>query len=61
VASVFGLTLITTLVVVFSLFIDRPGGNAATAAAFAGYPALPGINLVKANAVVEHALARRGR
>jgi hypothetical protein len=61
VASVFGLTLIATLVVVFSLFIDRPGGNAATAVAFGGYPALLGINLVKASAVVTHALARRGR
>src|SRR5215469_9525062 len=59
--SVFGLTLIATLVVVCSLFIDRPGGNAATAVAFGGYPALLGINLVKASAVVTHALARRGR
>jgi FtsH-binding integral membrane protein len=58
---VFGLTLITTLVVVFTLFIDRPGGNAATAVAFGGYPALLGVNLVKASVVVTHALARRGR
>jgi hypothetical protein len=61
VASVFGLTLIATLAVVFSLFIDRPGGNAATAVAFGGYPALLGINLVKASAVATLALARRGR
>jgi hypothetical protein len=61
VASVFGLTLITTLAVVFSLFIDRPGGNAATAVAFGAYPALLGINLVKASAVATHALGRRGR
>jgi len=60
-ASAFGLTLIATLVVVFSLFIDRPGGNAATAVAFGGYPALLGINLVKASAVFTHALARRSR
>jgi hypothetical protein len=59
VAPVFGLTLITTLVVVFTLFIDRPGGNAVTAVAFGGYPALLGINLVKASVIVTHALARR--
>ena len=58
---VFGLTLITTLVVVFTVFIDRPGGNAATAVAFGGYSALLGVNLVKASVVVTHALARRGR
>lgn len=58
VASVFGITLIATIAVVVRLFIDRPGGNAATAAAFGGYPALLGINLVKASAV---ALARSGR
>jgi hypothetical protein len=60
-ASVFGLTLIATIVVVVSLFIDRPGGNAATAVAFGGYPALLGINLVKASAAAKLALARRGR
>jgi hypothetical protein len=49
---VFGLTLITTLAVVVSLFVDRPGGNATTAVAFGGYSALLGINLVKASAVV---------
>jgi hypothetical protein len=57
-ASVFGLTLIATIVVVVWLFIDRPGGNAATAIAFGGYPALAGINLVKASVV---ALARSSR
>ena len=57
-AAVFGLTLIATIVVAVRLFIDRPGGNAATAVAFGGYPALLGINLVKASAV---ALARGGR
>jgi len=61
VAAVFGLTLIATLAVVFSLFIDRPGGNAVTAVAFGGYPALLGINLVKASAVATLARARRGR
>jgi hypothetical protein len=57
-ASIFALTLITTIVVVVRLFIDRPGRNAATAVAFGGYPALAGINLVKASAA---ALARSAR
>ena len=57
-ASVFGLTLIATVVVVVRLFIDRPGGNAATAVAFGGYPALLAINLVKTSAL---ALIRSGR
>jgi hypothetical protein len=59
--SVFALTLATTLVVVFRLFIERPGGNAPTTLAFAGYPALLAINLVKTSAVVSLALARRRR
>lgn len=58
-ASVFGLTLITTIAVVVSLFIDRPGGNAATVLAFGGYPALLGINLIKTSAILT--LARRSR
>jgi hypothetical protein len=59
--SVFALTLATTLVVVFRLFFERPGGNAATILAFGGYPALLAINLVKTSAVVSLALARRRR
>jgi hypothetical protein len=59
--SVFALTLATTLVVVFRLFIDRPGGNASTTLAYGGYPALLAINLVKTSAVVSLALARRRR
>jgi ferric-dicitrate binding protein FerR (iron transport regulator) len=58
-ATVFGLTLVTTIAVVVSLFIDRPGGNAATAVAFGGYPALLGINLVKMSAILM--LVRRNR
>lgn len=61
VALVFGLTLIATIVVVVRLFIDRPGGNAATAVAFGDYPALLAINLVKASAVATLARVRRGR
>jgi uncharacterized integral membrane protein len=59
--SVFALTLATTLVVVFRLFFERPGGNAATTLAFGGYPALLAINLVKTSAIVSLALARRRR
>jgi hypothetical protein len=58
-SSVFALTLATTLVVVFRLFIERPGGNAATMLAFGGYPALLAINLVKASAVMSFARAHR--
>jgi hypothetical protein len=57
--AIFTLTFATTLAVVFTLFIDRPGGNAATTLAFGGYPALLGINLVKASAVISLAASRR--
>jgi hypothetical protein len=57
--SVFLLTLATTLLVVFRLFIERPGGNAATTLAFGGYLALLAINLVKASAVTSFVLMRR--
>ena len=57
--AVFMLTFATTLAVVFTLFIDRPGGNAATMLAFGGYPALLGINLVKASAAITLATAHR--
>lgn len=59
--SIFGLTLVATLAVVFRLFIDRPGGNGPAAVAFGGYPALLGINLVKASAVAMLARARQRR
>jgi hypothetical protein len=49
---IFAVTLITTLAIVFSLFIHRPGGNSATVLAYGGYPALVGVNLVKTSAVV---------
>jgi hypothetical protein len=50
--GVFAVTMAATLVVVFRLFIERPGGNTATQVAFGAYPALIGINLVKASAIV---------
>lgn len=61
VASVFGVTLVATIAVVFRLFFERPGGNAATAVAFGAYPALLGINLVKASAVATLAQVRGRR
>jgi len=57
--AVFTLTFATTLAVVFTLFIQRPGGNAATMLAVGGYPALLGINLIKASAVITLAASRR--
>lgn len=59
--SIFALTLAATLAVVFRLFIDRPGGNASTAVAFGGYPALLGINMVKAAAAGMLTAGRRSR
>jgi hypothetical protein len=58
--SVFALTLVATIAVVFRCFIDPPTGNAITIA-FGGYPALLGINLVKASAVGQLVLARGRR
>ena len=57
--AIFTLTFATTLAVVFTLFIHRPGGNAVTMLAFGGYPALLGINLVKASVVITFAASRR--
>jgi hypothetical protein len=59
-AGVFGVTLIATVAVAVRVFIDRPGGNAATAIAYGGYPALLGLNMIKASAVATLARARRG-
>jgi hypothetical protein len=47
--------------VVLALLLAVVLAGAATALAFGGYPALLGINLVKASAVVTLAAARRGR
>jgi len=57
--SVFGLTLVATIVVVFRLFIDPPASDAPTAIAFGAYPALLAINMVKASAIAKLALARQ--
>jgi len=45
--------------VVIALFIARPGGNAATAAAFGGYVGLAAINTIKGGAIVMTVSARR--
>jgi hypothetical protein len=59
--GVFAVTMAATLVVVFRLFIERPGGNGSTQVAFGAYPALVGINLVKASAIVALARSRPRR
>jgi hypothetical protein len=59
--GVFAVTMAATLVVVFRLFIERPGGNSSTQVAFGAYPALVGINLVKAGAIVALARSRPRR
>jgi hypothetical protein len=46
-----GLAFAVMITVVVALFIARPGGNAATAAAFGGYVALAAINTIKGGAI----------
>jgi hypothetical protein len=47
-----GFAFVTTITVVIALFIARPGGNAASAAAFGGYVALAAIGTVKGGATL---------
>ena len=47
-----GLAFVTTITVVIALFIARPGGNTASAAAFGGYVALAAIGTIKGGAVL---------
>ena len=47
-----GLAFAVTITVVFALFIARPGGNTATAAAFGGYVGLAAINTIKGGAIL---------
>jgi hypothetical protein len=54
-----GLAFVVTITVVIALFIARPGGNAATAAAFGGYVGLTAINMIKGGAIVMTVGARR--
>ena len=47
-----GLAFVVTIMVVIALFIVRPGGNPATAAAFGGYVGLAAINTIKGGAIL---------
>ena len=47
-----GLAFAVTITVVIALFIARPGGNTATAAAFGGYVGLAAINTIKGGAIL---------
>jgi hypothetical protein len=54
-----GLAFVVTITVVIALFIVRPGGNAAMAAAFGGYVGLAAINTIKGGAILMAINARR--
>ena len=47
-----GFAFVVTITVVIALFIARPGGNTATAAAFGGYVALAAIGTIKGGAIL---------
>ena len=47
-----GFAFLVTITMVIALFIARPGGNAATAAAFGGYVALAATGTIKGGAIV---------
>ena len=59
VAVVLGFAFVVTITVVISLFIARPGGNAASAVAFGGYVELAAIGTIKGGAIVMATSARR--
>ena len=54
-----GLAFAVTITVVIALFIARPGGNSATAAAFGGYVGLAAINTIKGGAILMTIHAQR--
>jgi hypothetical protein len=54
-----GLAFAVTIAVVIALFMARPGGNSATAAAFGGYVGLAAIGTIKGGAVMMTITARR--
>ena len=56
---IIGLAFVVTITSVIALFIARPGGNAATAAAFGGYVGLAAINTIKGGAIVATINAHR--
>jgi hypothetical protein len=59
-AAVTAMAFLATITVVVRLFIDRPGGNAATAVAFGGFLGLAAINTVKGGAILMIISARHG-
>ena len=54
-----GLAFVVTIMVVIALFIARPGGNSATAAAFGGYAGLAAIGTIKGGAILTMITAHR--
>jgi hypothetical protein len=58
-AVVIGFGFLVTITVVIGLFIARPGGNAATAAAVGGFVGLTAINTVKGAAILMLINARK--
>jgi len=57
--AIVGFAFVVTITAVISLFIIRPGGNAATAAAFGGYVGLAAINTIKGGAILATINAHR--
>jgi hypothetical protein len=57
--AIVGFAFVVTITAVISLFVVRPGGNAATAAAFGGYVGLAAINTIKGGAILETINAHR--
>ena len=54
-----GFAFVVTITVVIALFIARPGGNTADAAAFGGYVALAAIGAIKGGAILMTISAHR--
>jgi hypothetical protein len=54
-----GLAFAVTITAVIALFIARPGGNIATAAAFGGYVGLAAIGTIKGGAILMTIKGRR--
>ena len=54
-----GFAFVVTITVVIALFIARPGGNTADAAAFGGYVALAAIGTIKGGAILMTISARQ--
>jgi hypothetical protein len=57
--AIVGFAFVVTITVVVALFIARPGGNTATAAAFGGYVGLAAINTIKGGAILATINAHR--